>query len=62
MAEASAHAWMLPRLRDLLAEAEKAGIARTVAVAVLIDLIDSQEFDRAKPAPDAGEGAGSPNG
>ena len=54
MTGADAHAWMLPRLKSLLAEAQTAGIAREVAVAVLIDLIEDQEFDRAAPDPEQG--------
>ncbi len=48
---APAHAWLQPRLTALLAEAEKAGIARDVAVAVLMDLLSAPPFDTAAPSP-----------
>ena len=51
MTQTPAHEWMLPRLAALLAEAEQAGMAREVAVAVLTDLIDDPEITRT-PAPD----------
>lgn len=44
---------LLPRLTALLNEALAAGIARDVAVAVLIDLITSPAFDTAAPDPAA---------
>ena len=47
MSEAPLHDWLLPRLEALLAEAEAAGFARDVAVAVLIDLATGPPFDRA---------------
>jgi hypothetical protein len=40
---------MLPRLIALLAEAEKAGIARDVAVAVLTDLVEGTDFNDTEP-------------
>jgi hypothetical protein len=49
----SAHDFLLPRLIELLDEAVTAGIARDVAVAVLIDLVTSPTFDRAGPDPKA---------
>ncbi len=39
MAEPPVHDWLRPKVLALLAEAESAGIARDVAVAVLIDLM-----------------------
>lgn len=48
MASASpAHDFILPRLIALLDEAVAAGIARDVAVAVLIDIATSPPFDTA---------------
>jgi hypothetical protein len=47
------HEWMTPRLENLLAEAERAGFARDVAVAVVIDLIEGPMFNP-PPAADAG--------
>ncbi len=48
-----AHAWILPKLVQLLAEAEQAGIAREVAVAVVLDLIEGPEFNTTPPASDS---------
>jgi hypothetical protein len=45
MTDTPAHAWLLPRLRALLDEADIAGISREVAVAVLADLIEGPEFN-----------------
>ncbi len=38
-----AHDWLLPRLLDLLEQAQAAGIPQEVAVAVLADLIEGSE-------------------
>jgi hypothetical protein len=46
-----AHDFLLPRLTALVDEAEAEGIARDVAVAVLIDLVTSPGFDTAAPDP-----------
>jgi hypothetical protein len=44
MTQTPAHKWLRPKLTALIAEAEQAGIARDVAVAVLTDLITSPEY------------------
>ncbi len=44
-----AHDFLLPRLTKLIGEAVATGIAREVAVAVLIDLVTSPKFDQAAP-------------
>jgi hypothetical protein len=46
-----AHDFLLPRLTALVDEAVASGIARDVAVAVLIDLVTSPGFDTAAPDP-----------
>ena len=43
--------FLLPRLSALVEEAVAIGIARDVAVAVLIDLVTSPRFDTAAPDP-----------
>jgi hypothetical protein len=48
-----AHDFLLPRLTALVDEAVAKGIARDVAVAVLIDLVTSPGFDTAAPDPKA---------
>jgi hypothetical protein len=48
-----AHEFLLPRLTALVNEAVASGIAREVAVAVLIDLATSPGFDTAAPDPHA---------
>ncbi|HBK08920.1 MAG TPA: hypothetical protein DDZ81_24200 [Acetobacteraceae bacterium] len=54
MASASpVHDFMLPRLTALVDEAVATGIARDVAVAVLIDLVTSPAFDTAAVDPSA---------
>jgi hypothetical protein len=45
--------FLLPRLTALLSDAQAAGIARDVAVAVLIDIVTSPGFDTAAPDPKA---------
>ena len=45
MNDAPAHVWLRPRLIALIAEAEQAGIARDVAVAVAIDLMTGPDFN-----------------
>jgi hypothetical protein len=45
------HDFMLPRLEALVQEAMEHGIARDVAVAVLIDIATSPPFDTAAPSP-----------
>jgi hypothetical protein len=49
--DAPARDFLLPRLTALLDEAVGRGIAREVAVAVLIDLVTSPKFDTAAPDP-----------
>jgi hypothetical protein len=49
----TAHDFLLPRLTALVNEAVTSGIARDVAVAVLIDLVTSPVFDTAAPDPQA---------
>jgi len=45
MSETPVHDWITPRLEALLAEAEAAGFARDVAVAVLQDILTGPPFD-----------------
>ncbi len=45
MTDTPAHDWLRPRLQQLVAEAEAAGIERSVAVAVLTDIITGDGFD-----------------
>ena len=52
------HDFLLPRLTALVAEAETAGIARDVAVAVLTDLITGPGFNNAAPDPNADSAPG----
>ncbi len=42
MPDPSPHAWLEPRLSALMAEAEAAGIARDVSVAVITDLVNGR--------------------
>ncbi len=48
----AAHAWLRPRLEALMAEAEAAGIARDVSMAVITDLVNGP---LAAPVPLPGE-------
>lgn len=45
MTDTPAHDWLLPRLQQMLIEAERAGIDRSVAVSVLTDLITGTGFN-----------------
>ena len=45
MTQTPAHDWLRPALEKLLAEAAQAGIDRTVAIAVLTDLITGEGFN-----------------
>ena len=45
MTQTPAHDWLRPRLEQMLTEAEQAGIERTVAIAVLTDLITGEGFN-----------------
>jgi hypothetical protein len=45
------HDWLTPRLEALLREAEAAGFARDVALAVLLDLITAFPSDLSPDAP-----------
>ena len=47
MSTTPAHDWMTTKLDALLAEAKAAGISRDVAVAVLIDIVTSPDYDEA---------------
>ncbi len=51
--QSPARDFLLPRLSALVDEAVASGIARDVAVAVLIDLVTSPGFDTAAPDPGA---------
>ncbi len=51
--DSPARDFLLPRLSALVNEAVATGIARDVAVAVLIDLVTSPGFDTAAPDPHA---------
>ncbi len=42
MSTAAPHAWFEPKLTALMAEAESAGIARDVSVAVITDLVNGK--------------------
>jgi hypothetical protein len=53
MTDAPARDFLLPRLTALLDETVARGIAREVAVAVMIDLVTSPQFDTAAPDPTA---------
>jgi hypothetical protein len=59
MKEPTAHAWLRPKLAALVAEAENAGFAREVAVAVLIDIVTGTEFNLSvtNPEPQRGRAA-----
>jgi hypothetical protein len=49
--DSPAQDFLLPRLTALVDDAVTQGIAREVAVAVLIDLVTSPRFDTAAPSP-----------
>ena len=49
--DSPARDFLLPRLTALVDEAIGRGIARDIAVAVLIDLVTSPDFDTAAPDP-----------
>jgi hypothetical protein len=50
MTDSPPHDWFRPKLAALVAEAEQAGIARDVSVAVITDLINGPCFNTAAPA------------
>ena len=52
MSDTPAHDWLRPRLEQLLAEAEAAGIERSIATAVLTDLVTGAGFNPAHLAGD----------
>ncbi len=54
MALGKAAEFLEPRLNALVADAEKNGISADVAVAVLIDLLDTESFGIKTP-PEGGE-------
>ena len=43
----SSHDWFRPKLTTLIAEAEAAGIARDVSIAVITDLVNGPQFSKA---------------
>ena len=45
MTDTPAHDWLRPRLEQLVAEAEAAGIERSVAIAVLTDIVTGDSFE-----------------
>ncbi len=45
MSDTPAHDWLLPRLEQMLTEAETAGIERTIAIAVLTDMVTGPGFN-----------------
>ncbi len=45
MTDTPAHDWLKPRLEQLLADAEAAGIERSIAVAVLTDIVTGTGFN-----------------
>jgi hypothetical protein len=45
MTATPAHDWLQPRLEQLLMEAEAAGIERSIAVAVVTDIITGAGFN-----------------
>jgi hypothetical protein len=47
MPDTTPHDWFSPKLTSLVAEAETAGIARDVSVAVITDLINGPAFSKA---------------
>ncbi|GBR04082.1 hypothetical protein [Acetobacter oeni] len=55
MALGKAADFLEPRLNALIADAEKNGIAADVAVAVLTDLLDTENFGIKIPAEGGGE-------
>ena len=52
MLDISPHEWYHSRLSSLMAEAQQAGIARDVSVAVITDLVNGPDFGVAVPKPD----------
>jgi hypothetical protein len=52
MTDTPAHDWLLPRLQQMLADAEAAGIERSIAVAVLTDLVTGEGFNPTHVATD----------
>ena len=52
MAETQPRDWLYPRLEALVAEAENAGIARDVTVALVTDIINGPPFNVGPPAAD----------
>jgi hypothetical protein len=55
MAETEPRDWIYPRLEALVADAEKAGIARDMTVALVTDIINGPPFN-VGPEPVADEG------
>jgi hypothetical protein len=52
MTEVSPHDWLRPKLAALMKEAEGAGIARDVSVAVITDLVNGPLFSAGPPETD----------
>ncbi len=52
MTDTPAHDWLKPRLEQLLTEAEAAGIERSIAVAVLTDIVTGADFNASHLASD----------
>ena len=45
MTDSAPHAWLRPRLKALVAEANRAGFALDVSVAVITDIINGPDFN-----------------
>ena len=45
MTDTPAHDWLRPKLEQLLTEAETAGIERSIAIAVLTDIVTGVGFN-----------------
>ncbi len=52
MADIDPHAWLSSRITALVADAEQAGIARDVTVALVTDIINGPPFNVGPPAAD----------
>jgi len=52
MPDISPHDWLRPKLAALMAEAQAAGIARDVSVAVITDLVNGPAFSVGPPETD----------
>lgn len=45
MSDTPAHDWLKPKLDELLMQAEAAGIERTIAIAVLTDIVTGAGYN-----------------